>query len=170
MPVERFWNLIDATLAHAGDQEQQVSALRVRLEELSGPEVAAFEAAFQERMAQSYTWDLWGAAYVINGGCSDDGFEYFRRWLVSAGREVFEKALTDPDSLADLPDLGAQDLEFEDFGALLMEVWADKTGLTYDQLPGQVMLPAEPAGKPFEEDAAHLAARYPKLWKRCGFR
>jgi len=26
-----------------------------------------------------------GAAYIINGGCSDDGFEYFRRWLVLQG-------------------------------------------------------------------------------------
>jgi hypothetical protein len=39
---------------------------------------------------------------VINGGCSDDGFEYSRGWLTLEGREVFEQAVTDPDALADL--------------------------------------------------------------------
>ena len=26
---------------------------------------------------------------VANGGCSDDGFDYFRGWLIAQGREVF---------------------------------------------------------------------------------
>lgn len=58
------------------------------------------------------TWNLWGAAYVINGGCSDDCFEYFRGWLVLQGRETFERALANPDSLAVHPQLeGAAELE-----------------------------------------------------------
>jgi hypothetical protein len=28
--------------------------------------------------AHAYTWDLWGAVFVLNGGDSDDGFEYFQ--------------------------------------------------------------------------------------------
>jgi len=32
-------------------------------------------------------------------GCSDDGFEYFRCWLISQGKDVFENALRNPDSL-----------------------------------------------------------------------
>ena len=48
-----------------------------------GNECDLFEAAFRRYLNEAYTWDLWGAADVIHGGCSDDGFEYFRRWLVS---------------------------------------------------------------------------------------
>lgn len=43
------------------------------------------------------------AASLILGGCSDDGFEYFRGRLIAQGREVFERSVADPDSLADLP-------------------------------------------------------------------
>ena len=39
-------------------------------------------------MDDSYRWDLWGAAYLANGGCSDDGFDYFRGWLIGQGRKV----------------------------------------------------------------------------------
>ena len=27
---------------------------------------------------------------MLKGGCSDDGFEYFRGWLISRGRKVYE--------------------------------------------------------------------------------
>ena len=53
-------------------------------------------------MADSYRSSLWAAAYVINAGCSDDGFGYFRGWLMFQGRETFGQAVADPDSLADL--------------------------------------------------------------------
>jgi hypothetical protein len=40
---------------------------------------------------------------MINGGCSNDGFEDFRGWLIVQGHEVFERMIADPDTLADLP-------------------------------------------------------------------
>jgi hypothetical protein len=39
---------------------------------------------------------------VINRRCSDDGFDYFRSWLMLQGRETFGRAVAAPDSLADL--------------------------------------------------------------------
>src|SRR5262249_4867117 len=50
----------------------------------------------------SYRNPLWAAAYLVNGGCSDDGFEYFRGWLIMQGRAVYERVVADPDALADL--------------------------------------------------------------------
>lgn len=44
-----------------------------------------------------------GRRLVINGGCSNDGFDYFRGWLIVQDREVFEHVVADPDALADLP-------------------------------------------------------------------
>ncbi len=38
---------------------------------------------------------------VVNGGCSDDGFEYFRGWLIGQGGAYFEAALKDPERAAD---------------------------------------------------------------------
>ena len=42
-------------------------------------------------VARSYDWNLWGAAYLMKGGCSDDAFDYFRGWLVAQGRRVWSE-------------------------------------------------------------------------------
>ena len=54
-------------------------------------------------MDRAYSYKLWGAAYVINGGCGDDTFNDFRSSLISRGHSCFERATADPDSLADEP-------------------------------------------------------------------
>lgn len=92
-------------------------------------EVAALARAEWELRARSYQVDLWGAAYLINGGCSDDGFEYFRGWLMAQGRDVFERAVADPDSLADVPAVRERlDLEAEDMFGVAHSVYWDRTG------------------------------------------
>src|SRR5215510_4463138 len=100
MAADKFWQIIERAAASDHDPNAHTEALRIALRELPLEEVIAFEAAFRRYLNQAYTWDLWGAAYVVHGGCSDDGFEYFRRWLVTRGRDVYERALADPDSLA----------------------------------------------------------------------
>jgi hypothetical protein len=146
--------------------------MRAALEKLPIDQIEAYEAAFEEQMMRSYSWDLWGAAYVVHGGASDDGFEYFRCWLISKGRGVFERVMADPDSLADIIAPNAEGvLEFEDFAYVARRVWAEKTGRPSNEMPnaGNMIYPGrEPSGTNFEEDAAHLAKRYPKLWRRFG--
>ena len=68
-------------------------------------------------LAASDKEDLWGAAYLINGGCSDDGFDHFRGWLMTQGREVFARAVAEPDSLAELPQVRAAALSGAEFEA-----------------------------------------------------
>ena len=51
------------------------------------------------------TWLMWAAAAQIRNGCSDDGFEDFRRWLIGLGREAFERVVQEPDRLAELPEV-----------------------------------------------------------------
>lgn len=142
------------------------------MNELPSEEIEAFEAAFWRQMNRAYTWDLWGAAYVAHGGASDDGFEYFRRWLISKGRGVFERVLANPDDLADVLVADVEGvLEFEEFAYVAGEVWTQKTGRSIDEfasMAGGALPGSEPQGTPFEEDAAQLASRYPKLWRRFG--
>ena len=49
-----------------------------------------------------YRRDLWAAAYLIGGGCSDDSFIDFRAGLIAQGHDWYHKAAA-PDSLADHP-------------------------------------------------------------------
>ncbi|WP_420853154.1 DUF4240 domain-containing protein [Sphingosinicella microcystinivorans] len=61
-----------------------------------------FESLFNEAVRDSYSLDLWGAAYLSNGGASGDGLEYFRCRLISQGRRVLEVVSVNPDSLAEM--------------------------------------------------------------------
>jgi hypothetical protein len=168
---ENFWALIDHSAALEATPEAQLADLRASLNRLSASQIADFERMFNETMRQSYSWDLWGAAYLANGGASDDGFEYFRCWLISKGRTVFHKVVASPDSLADLLAPGsAGDFEFEDFAYVAREAWQAKTGQDWNHMPSiaNMAYDNKPSGAAFSEAPADLAKRYPKLWKRFG--
>ena len=172
MSDDRFWAIVDSAAAYEAQPDAQLNVLRSALGKLSADDIEAFQAALGAQLKRSYTWDLWGADYVIHGGASDDAFEYFRRWLISKGRRVFEKVLADADSLADILAADSQGvLEFEEFAYAAGDVWSKKTGRPANQMPDTSEASyagTDPSGTPFEEDEAALSARYPKLWKRFG--
>lgn len=172
MTDARFWSIMDATGRYEAEPKAQLAALRESLGALSATEVLGFRDAFDRQMRRAYTWDLWGVAYVMHGGASDDGFEYFRRWLISKGSTQFERVLANPDGLGDglHPDIEGI-LEFEEISYVAAEVWSEKTGLTFDEMPPSpawIEPGAEPDGEPFDESPAALAARFPKTWDRFG--
>jgi hypothetical protein len=166
-----FWKVVDSTIL-LKDPDRQLEALHSALSKLSVEQIVQFEASFDREMKRSYSWDLWGAAYVIHGGASDDSFEYFRCWLISKGKAVFEKALADPESLADILAADVREaLEFESFAYVARKSWGEKTGKKGADMPNaapMLYLDRQPTGIPFEENSASLAKRYPKLWKRFG--
>lgn len=174
MPDDKFWNIIATITEPHINPDSRTETLRAELNELSLEGVISFEVAFRRFLNKAYTWDLWGAAYVIHGGCSDDGFEYFRRWLVSRGREVYEASLADPDSLAriELQPTGPDGVwEFEEIYYVALEVFEAKGGegdVRDHSEPEAGLVGPGPSGEPFAEDEAHLKQRYPKLWHRFG--
>ncbi len=115
MTQDEFWNHIQAT--RRKDPEVHAERLAHRLTKLPLEEILEFSYWWDIALAQAYRWDLWGAAFLINCGCSDDGFEYFRRWLVLQGRTVFETAVKDPDSLAQVIDPEEEMVECECYPA-----------------------------------------------------
>ena len=168
MSDSQFWSIIEASDPSA-DHDQQIGNLHRQLDLLSTEDVAAFQAQFDRKIADAYSWDLWGAAFVIHGGAGDDGFEYFRCWLISRGQATYEAALADPDALARLiPDTAHEPLELEGLAYVGFGIWQQRTGLGPRDFPNAAAGASEPKGKPFEEDEAELAARYPKLWARFG--
>lgn len=175
MTEHRFWSIIDGTLAHLDDPDAQLAALETALEKLDTDEIEAFEERFGELMERSYTWDLWAAAYIIHGGCGDDSFDYFRHWLISRGRDMFENAVDTPDDLADIDLPTVEDsCQFEAFSYVASNVWHEKKGLDpedpSDEFPaaGTSAAFGDPEGQPFEENEEDLSARLPKLWERYG--
>lgn len=166
-----FWKIIEATSPANRGEDRQLAELRILLDGLSTADLESFIRVNDRLMARSYTWDLWGAAYVAQGGASDDAFEDFRKWLISNGRDVFERVSADPDSLADvIPADYEGDATFEEFSYLFADIWTARTGKPITDLPKEKesLYPAEPVGEPFAEDPERSAARYPKLWSRFG--
>lgn len=173
MTADRFWGIIARAAQSDHDPDAHLEALRAALRELSLEEITSFEVAFRRYLNQAYSWDLWGAAYVVHGGCGDDSFEYFRRWLVSRGRHVYETALADPESLAQLDARPGHDgvWQFEAIYYVAMDVFEEKGGkgdVRDHSEPKAGLTRPGPSGEPFEEDDEYLARRYPKLWRRFG--
>ena len=164
MDSDQFWQIVDAARAKAGDDiDGRVEALRVLLANEDVDNLQSFQNHYDEMIRRSYTWDLWGAAYIINGGCSDDGFRYFRDWLVSEGCVVFEKAVRSAESLAEIP--APEFAENELFGYVAMELFEKKGGGELERDFSTEI--AMPEGEEWAED--DLPHRFPSLAKKYGF-
>lgn len=164
MEWKQFWKIIEAAYRPSGPDHFE--ALKDELGRLKWFEVVAFQARFDEATAAAYTLDLWGAAYLINGGCSDDGFRDFRAWLVGRGRHPFEAALKHPDSLADILDGDPVDGFGLDVAAL--RVYEAKTGMSdfYERLDRaeKDLPPPPPEGDDWDfDDEAEVRKRFPRL-------
>ena len=172
MPEDRFWSIIGASTAHEPEPSRAVKALRLALGKLTPEDIAAFQAAFRALVTRAWTWDLWGAVYVLHGGASDDYFEDFRGWLISRGQRAHEAVLADPDGMGEILGLTPGGiLDCEGFAYVAAEVWTRKIGAVGGDMPlavGAAERSRDPAGTKFEENAAALAARYPRLWRRFG--
>lgn len=172
MTREEFWQVIEASregfdLTHFSEsQAVQSERLNALLTDLTAEEIVAFDRQFVECEEAAYHWDLWGAAVLIEGGCSDDGFTDFRRGLIALGQVVYEAAIKDPETLAEIvKSANGESLTFEEFGYVAAEVYEAKTGTELP--PSGIVYPTEPAGVRWNdenEDEDELVRRFPKLW------
>ena len=167
MDKDQFWEIVSASRDKSGGRmEHQLEALRQTLTNLSPEEIIDYQKHFYECMDQSYTWDLWGAALIIQGGCSDDDLMDFRSWLISMGKDIFEATLKDVESLIDVVDRpDVEDCFFEEFLYVPSMVYEEKTGEEMPHITRDIS--SEPQGKPWEEE--DLQKRFPKLWEEFGY-
>jgi hypothetical protein len=152
MEIDDFWALIDESRRGcADDPDEQAWSLAELLEARPPEEVAAFRRLYDQQLARAARWDLWGAGYVINGGMGDDSFGCFCHWLISRGRRVFERALADPDSLADVPEAVEDCIAAERLG----------------EIAGAAAAPRDLDGEDWQED--DLPERFPRLWAKAAW-
>jgi hypothetical protein len=165
MTIDEFWRMIDAVHdASGGDMDRKCELLRVRLDKLSDQDLRDFFQHFDAADANAYTWPLWGAAYVMNGGCSDDAFSDFRATLISYGRKVYEAALADPDSLADLDFEDEEDICYEGFQYVKNEVAEARFG-EIPEIRGS--FPSNPSGEEWDDETVWNF--YPRLSVKYGY-
>lgn len=185
MDITEFWAIIDAARLTATSQpgdpcEAAVTALTDRLATTSNQTILEYQECFEELHGAIYRWDVWAAAYLIGGGCSDDSFMDFRAGLIIQGRDWYERAAAAPDSLADHPDVIAGAHKHHDW-ALFCESANYAAPNAYERISGDeddctfyddfeefraTRAPAGPTdmGEDFDfDDAAHMHARLPRL-------
>ena len=115
MTLDNFWETVEKMHRDSGgDMDRKCELLEAELLELPLAEVQSFHRYFDECIDRAYTHELWAAAYIIGGGCSDDSFKDFRATLISMGRQTFEQALANPESLAEM-DYNAENAHYEGY-------------------------------------------------------
>lgn len=164
MEWKRFWKLVES--AYRDDAAEHFEALKESLAELSVDDLVAFQARFDELVDAAGRIDLWGAAYLINGGCSDDGFHDFRVWLIGRGRHPYEAALKNPDSLADI--LDGEPVTGFGLDVAAVRVYEDATNQDdfYDRLERFETdnPPPPPEGDDWDfDDEAEMRRHFPRL-------
>ncbi|QMU77784.1 DUF4240 domain-containing protein [Streptacidiphilus sp. PB12-B1b] len=176
MDTGTFWELIDtarAEVADPADGHAVAARASALLGELPAADIVAAQQLLWDALTRSYRSPLWAAAYTLNGGCSDDGFDYFRGWLVLQGRAVFERAVADPDSLSELPAVmtAAQhghELECEAALAIAWNAHLAATGAHIPRGSCAVRYPAlDPAWGFDFDDAAEMSRRLPRIAALC---
>ena len=166
MNEERFWRIIQRSIDESrGSYSDQVELIANQLQPLSEEELSSFCQIHETLRQRANTWELWGAAYVIAGACSDDEFWHFLGWLICRGHNWFERALTHPDNLADYPeDLKNKIWEFADIPNLASVSFLDKFGYipNVDFYVGK----GEPTGEPWNANDDVFRARWPRLFSK----
>lgn len=168
MTREELWELIEESRANHGiATDQMVDDLTLKLTQRGIDDCIAFHNHLWCLLAESYRWDLWAVAGIINGGCSDDAFLYFRAWLVAQGRERFEAALATPEIIGEW----AEDGDRVSFELLLTAADDAHETLTGTGIIGAVSQPKKHPSKPFGNrlDDAELPMLFPTLVRKFNY-
>ncbi|MER2491539.1 DUF4240 domain-containing protein [Catenovulum sediminis] len=158
--IDEFWNIIDMAKKNSDSVQHRPKELKRVLLQLPPKKIIDFNETYCLKLAESYRWDLWGAAYTISGGCSDDGFDYWCDFLISEGKEIYENALKNPDFLCKIDNI--ENTGLEEYRYAIADAYEELTGLT---LPvSTINFPSEPLGKAWNEE--DLPKLFPKLAKK----
>ena len=175
MNEEQFQAIVQKAVDEAGDDEDEyLEVVMHELSKLSLKEMVGFRLRTDKLLYDSYTSEMWCAGYLMNGGCSDDGFEYFRLWVISRGRKVYEAALANPDNLIDYiaEDAEVDFFEFELFWYAAIDAFEEATEADlYDYIDDDNFTTREGNYPNFEfnwdeEDPESMKKLCPRLFER----
>jgi hypothetical protein len=105
MDAKRFWDII-ACIAPFEDPEEREETLEGILSDLSPDDILGFYLRYDACVDAAWREDLACVALLTRWQgeqrCDDEDLLWFVNWLIEQGLAVFEAALREPDSLADV--------------------------------------------------------------------
>jgi len=125
---ELYWTIVDKSLRLGYFQFEQQQSLIKQISKLSPKQMIGFRLRTDKLLYDIYTSEMWCAAYIMNGGCSDDSFEYFRNWVISRGKDIYYKAKENPDRLIEEVTDELEHYGFEDFWYVALTAFRYSTG------------------------------------------
>ncbi len=186
--VDEFWSLIEASRRAGPTQDQREAFLCKRLWHAPRSHLLDFVQHLSATREPANTYRLWRAADVIMGGhCGTDSFHYFQMWLVGLGRDAYDAAIADPDTLASVAEVRRlaslprpwQDADHPDWESLeyvACEIGEQRTDIDGDirdvvSYERGVRLRMDP--NPDDADwcllnSTAVSQRYPRLWALFG--
>jgi hypothetical protein len=70
MDDSEFWSIVESSKAFSdGSFDSYAESLAEQLSALSPETIVAFQRMLDELRDRAYSWDLWGAAYIMGSGC-----------------------------------------------------------------------------------------------------
>lgn len=164
MDEDKFWQIIQTTKDNSnGDFEEQQEELVNELRKLPPDDIILFGNRFRYFRGQANTWELWGAIYIIHGGCGDDSFNDFREWVIGQGKDFYYKTIKDPESLVEVETDKVDGVEWEGLGYVHSTVFKELTGQEMEYLFKEKQ---ETTGLEWEEESEDLKNMFPKLYAK----
>lgn len=197
MDLETFWQLVGEIRDRAGatdaadDEALANCVVDAIADRLTADELLAFNAVAGDLAGLADSPAMEAAMFLIEGYISDDSFMDFRDGLILLGRESFEAAIAEPDSLAEHlqaalvkgtadGSAGRIQIAFESITSCVADAWVRVTGTgdedefwhaarAFEQGPVVPVRPtsAEPS---ILHDADATRARLPRLAERFAHR
>jgi hypothetical protein len=98
-----FWSLIEQSRAESKTRPKQIfQILQEKLTRFSSDEILRFDHILHEILRFGYRSNMLAAATIINVTSDLDELNEFESFIIMQGKEVWDNALKNPDSLADM--------------------------------------------------------------------
>ncbi|PZG16682.1 DUF4240 domain-containing protein [Nonomuraea aridisoli] len=105
MDIDGFWELVERSGRETDSRPARSAWLEDHLSGLTAEEIVDYQTWFTVCANRGCSWDMYAVFWTVTGFGSSDGFEYFVNWLISLGRDTFEKIADCPDRILELPEI-----------------------------------------------------------------
>ena len=133
MLIDDFWSLVNDSKKYASnDRTKQLAFLKKQLEDTTSDIIKRYCVFLMELLKKACSEDIWAAYYTMNGGYEEWGFEDFRYWLISQGKEFWENTIKNPISFlyenVSISEGENPEVTFYEFWGIFKTVYEEKSG------------------------------------------
>ncbi|NOQ71522.1 MAG: DUF4240 domain-containing protein [Crocinitomix sp.] len=122
-----FWKIVEKAKNNASNRIEQQQYLIQELIKLTPEQIIGFRLQTDKLLYESYTSELFSACYIMHEVTTDNSFEHFRNWLISMGKETYDKIIDKVDNLVEHVTDTTVVFEFENFWSIAIVAFKFKT-------------------------------------------